>query len=345
MIERDLLRRLDEGAVICAEGYLFECERRGYLQAGAFVPEVVLDHPEVVAQLHRDLVHAGSDVVEAFTYYGHRAKVRLIDKEDLLEPLNRQALAIAKGVAEETRVLLAGDVSNTNVFLPNDEARREVRAMFEEQVGWALEAGVDYVIGETFSWAEEAQIALEVIKETGLPAVITLAMHQELVTRDGLPPEEACKRLEEAGAAVVGLNCIRGPHTMMPMLKAIRAACSGHVAALPVPYRTTESQPTFQSLRDPGCDCIPEGRPFPTALDPFACNRYEIAEFGREAYGLGIRYLGVCCGAGPHHIRSLAEALGRTPPASRYSPDMTKHAFLGTDSRLAQEYRDYAGRL
>ena len=46
---------------------------------------------------------------------------------------------------------------------------------------------------------------------------------------------------------------------------------------------------------------------------------------------LGIRYLGVCCGAGPHHIRSMAEALGRTPPASRYTADMSKHAFLGTD--------------
>src|SRR5262249_25437532 len=90
-----LLERLRDEPVICAEGYLFECERRGYLQAGAFVPEVVLDHPEIVEQLHRDFVHAGSDVVQAFTYYGHREKMRLIGKEELLEPLNRQALAIA----------------------------------------------------------------------------------------------------------------------------------------------------------------------------------------------------------------------------------------------------------
>lgn len=51
----------------CAEGYLFELERRGYLQAGPFVPEVVIDHPEAVTRLHEDFVHAGSDVVEAFT--------------------------------------------------------------------------------------------------------------------------------------------------------------------------------------------------------------------------------------------------------------------------------------
>ena len=88
-----------------------------------------------------------------------------------------------------------------------------------------------------------------------------------------------------------------------------------------------------------------DGRAFPTALDPFTCNRYEIAEFGREAHALGIDYLGVCCGARRHHIRSLAEALGRTPPASRYSADMSKHAFLGTDPGLKQEYRDYAPQL
>ena len=60
-----LLDRLAAGPVICAEGYLFEFERRGYLQAGAFVPEVW--SPDMVAGLHREYVHAGSDVVEAFT--------------------------------------------------------------------------------------------------------------------------------------------------------------------------------------------------------------------------------------------------------------------------------------
>ncbi len=80
-----LLDRLAAGPVICAEGYLFEFERRGYLQAGAYVPEVVLEHPDLVRELHRNFVHAGSDVVEAFTYYGHREKLRVIGKEALLE--------------------------------------------------------------------------------------------------------------------------------------------------------------------------------------------------------------------------------------------------------------------
>ena len=301
----------------------------------------MLEHPEVVAELHREFVHAGSDVVEAFTYYGHREKLRIIGKEHLLEALNRRALELARDVADESGALLAGDLSNTNLFTADDESRRTVRGMFEEQTAWAVDAGADFIIAETFSFAEEALIALDVVKQTGLPSVVTLALHQEPTTRDGLSPAEACKRLEDAGADVVGLNCIRGPRTMLPHLKAIRSAVSCHVAGLPVPYRTHEEQPTFQSLRDPEFD----GQPFPTALDPFTCNRYELAEFGAAAFELGVRYLGVCCGAGPHHIRSLAEAVGRTPAASRYTADMSKHAFLGTDPSLRPENQEYAEKL
>ncbi len=341
-----LLERLAAGPVICAEGYLFELERRGWLQAGPYVPEVVLDAPDAVRQLHREFVRAGSDVVEAFTYYGHREKLKVIGKEEILEPLNRQALQIAKEVADESGCLLAGNLSNTNVYDPDDaELFRFVRRSFEEQVGWALEAGVDFIIGETYSWLGETLMALDAIKASGKPAVMTLAMHQEGLMQDGMGVVEACKRLEDAGAHVVGLNCSRGPLTMLPALRQIRAAVAGHVAALPVPYRTTPAQPTFQSLRDPGCDCLPEDRPFPVALDPFTCNRYEIGEFAQTAYALGIRYLGVCCGAGPHHIRAMAEALGRQPPASRYSPDMSRHSFFGTDAKLKAKNQEYATRL
>src|ERR671919_336940 len=99
--KRGLLDRLAEGPVICAEGFLFELERRGYLSAGEFVPEVALEHPEALATLHRDFQRAGSEIVEAFTYNGHREKMRVIGKEELLEPLNRAALQIARKVAED----------------------------------------------------------------------------------------------------------------------------------------------------------------------------------------------------------------------------------------------------
>src|SRR5438552_13621849 len=113
-VREGLVERLANGPLICAEGYLFELERRGYVQAGAFVPEAVLDHPEIVEQVHRDFVHAGSDVVEAFTYYAHREKLRIIGREHELEQMNRGALAIARKVAQDTGTLFAGDICNTN---------------------------------------------------------------------------------------------------------------------------------------------------------------------------------------------------------------------------------------
>ncbi len=342
--EPGLMQRLSAGSVICAEGYVFELERRGYLQAGAFVPVVLTEHPEVVEQLHMDFVHAGSDVTQALTYYVHREKLRVIGREKDLASMNRIALQIAKKVARRTHTLFAGDICNTNIYEPGDrKARKEVARIFEEQVGWAADAGVDYIVAETFSWGAEALMALEAIKRySKVPAVMTMAVHREENTRDGWTPAETCKRLEAAGAEVVGINCHRGPRTMLPILREIRAAVKCEVAALPVPYRTTPEQPSFMSLTDPCCN---NARAFPVWLDPFVCTRSEMFDFGREAQQLGIRYVGICCGAGPHHIRALAESLGRHPEASKYTVDMSKHAFFGTDKRIKRVQTDYQPKL
>ena len=336
---RGLLERLAEGPVICAEGYLFEFERRGYLQAGAYVPEIVLERPDLVESLHREFVHAGSDVVEAFTYYAHRAKLRMIGREGDLAKINRTALRIAKKVARSTGTLLAGDICNTSIYDPQAvKAQKQARRIFDEQIDWAVEAGVDFIVAETYAFGAEALLALEAIRQGGKPSVVTLAIPRDGTTREGWSAADASRRLEAGGADVVGLNCARGPATMLPLLREIRAAVTCHVAALPVPYRTSQAEPVFQSLSDPS---RPDNRAFPTALDPFLLSRYEIAEFAREAQALDVRYLGVCCGAGPHHIRSLAEALGRRPPASRFSPDMSKHILFGSDKRLWQRNLEY----
>ena len=340
----NLLERLDQGPVICAEGYLFEMERRGYLQAGAYVPEVVLENPHAVTELHREFMNAGSDVIEAFTYYAHRDKLKLVGREGDLEEMNRTALKLAKEVAQEGDALFAGNICNTNVFLPNDaDSKKAARAMFEEQVGWAMEAGVDFIIAETIPFYEEALLALEVIRDAGAISVVTLAVHRDGL-RDDFTVPEACQRLKDAGANVVGMNCIRGPNTMLTVMEEISKKVEGPLAALPVPYRTTREEVTFQALTDTGCDCIPD-RAFPTALDALTCNRYEIAEFARKALALGVQYQGVCCGAGPHHIRAMAEALGKKPPASRYTADMSKHYALGNDARLVKENMEFAKNL
>src|SRR3954452_24054438 len=132
----DLTARLNAGPVVCAEGFLFELERRGYLSAGEFVPEVALEYPDALRTLHLDYQRAGSDVVEAFTYNRHREKMRVIGKEELLEPLNRAALETARKVAhEQPGNVMGGNISNSNIWDPADPQRQcEVRDMFREMV-------------------------------------------------------------------------------------------------------------------------------------------------------------------------------------------------------------------
>ncbi|WP_077624372.1 homocysteine S-methyltransferase family protein [Sediminibacillus massiliensis] len=346
MGKRSLEQRLKEGTVIVGEGYLFEMERRGYLQAGSFVPEVALEHPEVLKQTYRDYMNAGSDVVLAFTYNAHREKMRIIGKEHLLEPLNRSAIRLAQEVAKEhpnEEALVAGNISNTNIFDPEDsESSERVRGIFAEMITWCKEEGVDFINGETFYYHEEAVIALEEIKKQGLPAVITLGLMGENILRDGYTVEESCKILSEKGALVVGMNCFRGPDTMQPYLKRIREAVEGFVGGLPIPYRTTEEHPTFFNLPDGGCSCtLPTETTFPTSLDPLYHNRYELADWAKEAQNIGVNYIGLCCGASPAMIRAVAEATGAKTINSKYSPDMEKHFLFGKDKTLKNHNLNY----
>ena len=174
---RTLDQRLSDGVVLGAEGYVFELERRGYIKAGPFVPEVILDAPDALRELHRELLRAGAEVMVALTYYAHREKLRDVGRARDLEAMNRQAVRIANQVAAEGGALVAGNICNTWSYDPRDPVAsgKVVRAQYEEQLGWAVEEGIDFVIAETNDYVGEALIGLEVCRELGLPAMVTFA--------------------------------------------------------------------------------------------------------------------------------------------------------------------------
>jgi len=338
---KGLRERLRDGEhIVVAEGYLFEFERRGYLKAGAFVPEVVIEHPNLVKGLYEEFVHAGSDVVQAFTYYAHRAKLRIIGRENDLERMNRSALKMAREVADATGTLMAGNISNTTIYRPGDKtAEEKIRQIFKEQIEWAVDEKADFIIGETYHDAGEAMLALECIKQygKGLPAVITILPTGTGQTYEDMPLEKACRKLEEAGADCVGINCMRGPNTILPLMRKVREACKGPIACLPVPYRTTDEMKAMVDLKDPQTGT----RAFPCDLDAWLCSRTHIEELTKELKEIGVQYMGICCGNRAHMIRAMAETIGRKPPASRYSPDMSQHM-----SRIMDEEHGYdAGRF
>src|SRR5690606_22379722 len=147
--------------------------------AGAFVPTTVLEQPDAVRHLTDRFIESGSDVVLALTYYTNEDKLRRMGMEGRLEEINRAALRIAIDAAADARArfnrpyLVAGNICNTYEFEDYRDVeryRRDVLPGIRRQVEWAAEAGVDFVVGETYYCLEEARLHLRVIKDAGLPA-------------------------------------------------------------------------------------------------------------------------------------------------------------------------------
>jgi betaine-homocysteine S-methyltransferase len=320
---RNILDRLKDGPVLGDGGYLLELEKRGWVRAGPFTPEVALTRPDALRELHVEFREAGAEVLQALTFYASRDKLATVGLQDRLADLNRAAVRIAKDVAGD-RCLVAGNLSLTWMYEHGSPSSYDrVRKTFDEQLAVQVEEGIDFVIGETFSWLGEARLAAESARKTGLPVMITVCFENKNVTSDGQSPADCARALRDAGADVVGINCLRGPEHTLPLIEQMRAAVSGFVACQPVAYRTPAERPDFTSLDA-----------FPHALDPLQLTRGEMAEWARRARDLGIDYIGSCCGSAASHVREMARALGKAPTDRRpwtvdYSRPMSAYEYYG----------------
>jgi betaine-homocysteine S-methyltransferase len=310
---RGLMERLADGIVLGDGGYLLELEKRGYVRGGPFTPEVSLTHPEALLQLHREFVRAGAEVLQALTFYASEDKLATVGLGGRVDDINRAAVRIARQAADESdgQSLVAGNLSLTWAYDPNDSGSADhVRALFDRQLEVQMDEGIDLVIGETYTWLGEAMIALERAKRTGLPVVLTMSYEAEPHTYEGDTPAQAARKLADAGADVVGINCLRGPEHALPLMGEVAAAVTDiPLACQPVAYRTPADKPDFTSL--------PE---FPFGLDPLQLSRQEMAAYAVEARGLGVRFIGGCCGTVSSHVREMARALGKQPAEDEELP-------------------------
>ncbi|HEX2236576.1 MAG TPA: homocysteine S-methyltransferase family protein [Actinomycetota bacterium] len=302
-----LLDRLADDVVLGDGGYLLELEKRGYVQAGPFTPEVSLTNPEALAQLHREFMRAGAEVLQALTFYASEDKLSTVGLGGKVPDINRAAVEIARRVADEGDALVAGNLSLTWAYDPADPGSSDrVRALFDDQLEIFVDAGADLVIAETFTWLGEAVIATERARATGLPVVTTMSFEAEPRSYEGAGPAECARRLQDAGADVVGINCLRNPSLTLPLMREMREAVTGYLACQPVAYRTPADKPDFTSLDE-----------FPLALDPLQLTRAEMAAYATEARSLGINLIGSCCGSVAAHVRAMAKALGKMPEPER----------------------------
>jgi betaine-homocysteine S-methyltransferase len=325
--KKGILEKLSEGIVLGDGGYLLELEKRGRVRAGPFTPEVALNNPESLLELHREFRDAGAEVLQALTFYASRDKLATVGMGERVEELNRAAVRIAKQAAGD-RCLVAGNLSLTWMYQPNDKAAADrVRKTFDEQLDVQVAEGVDFIIGETFSFLGEALLAVERAKKTNLPVMVTVCFENEDITTDGKTAADVACALSDAGADVVGINCLRSPEHTLPLMAEMRRAVPGYIGCQPVAYRTTHPHRDFTSLPA-----------FPDQLEPYQLTRREMAEYAVKARELGVNYIGACCGAVATHIREMARALGKLPADERVwkkggEKPMSAYEYYGHDQK------------
>ena len=171
---------------------------------------------------------------------------------------------------------------------------------------------------------------MERAKATGLPVMATMCF-ERLPARsyEGDTPADAAKKLADAGADVVGVNCLNGPGQQLPVaIEMVEAVGSGTpVAAQPVAYATMDDSPDFTSWSD-----------FPYGLSAKTLARGDLAMFAADARDAGVRYIGSCCGSVAEHVRAMAKTLGKLSADEREWKSTTGQAMS------AYEYYEHTER-
>ena len=306
---KPITEQLKEGIVLGDGGYLIELERRGYVDSGSgrekvgtgrgsgqFTPEVAIECPTALEELHREFLHAGSQVLQALTFFGTREKLGRAGYGEDTERINHAAVKLAKSVAGNA-ALVAGSVSRTQLIEREGVgALGKARDHIAEQIRFLKDAGVDFLLLETFFHLSEMKVALECAAAAGLPAVATMSFRPLIsACSDGHTPAECARAMTDLGAIAVGANCEQDPARMLTLLRSMRAATDVPLAAQPAAFRTTETCHSFTRLPA-----------FPDDLETIQVSRSEFVRFGQAARNEGIGFLGGCCGCNAAYIRALA---------------------------------------
>ena len=317
----NILERISKQGIVLGDGgYLIELERRGWVDSGSgrekvgtgkgsgqFTPEVAIENPEALRQLHREFLNAGSQVLQALTFFGTREKLSRAGYGDQTEAINSAAVRIAREVAGSS-ALVAGSVSRTQLFeREGSSAANHVRDLITEQVRLLADAGVDFLILETFFHLEEMLIAIECSRASRLPLLATMTFRPTMTRcSDGHTPADCARAMVDAGAAIVGVNCEQEPDRMLTIIREMRKAVSAPIAAQPSAFRTTEAVPCFTKLPQ-----------FPDEMESIQLPRSSFERFAERAPEEGIQFLGGCCGCNAAYIHAFARGLSASSEMAR----------------------------
>jgi methionine synthase / methylenetetrahydrofolate reductase(NADPH) len=269
--------------------------------------ELNLSHPNEVLKVHRDYIEAGADIIQTNTYGANYEKLSRYGLEDSVKEINTAAARLAKKAAGD-HTYVVGTIGGIRAIKQNISLE-EIKRSFREQLYCLLLEGVDGILLETYYDFEELTTVLKIAKrETDLPIIAQVSLHETGVLQNGMDVKEALQQLEMLGADVVGINCRMGPYHMVSSLEEVPILKGSFLSVYP-----NASLPNYE-----------EGRFYYSAEPEY------FGDISNELRVQGARIIGGCCGTTPEHIRAVSKRLKSREPVTEKKVKTKKSVHLST---------------
>ena len=284
------------------------------MPVGVCPEQWILENSEVLIDLQKQYVEAGTDILFAPTFTASRIKLKEYGLEDHLEEMNRKLVALSKEAAKGTNALVAGDLTMTGeqLYPLGDLMFEDLVDVYKEQAKIIADAGADLFVVETMMSLQECRAAVLAIREVcDLPVMVSLTYNEDGRTLYGTDPVTAVVVMQSLGADAVGMNCSTGPEAMLEPI-----AKMAEYAAIPLLAKPNAGMPE-----------LIDGQTV------FNVEPEEFAEVGKKLVEEGAAIIGGCCGTTPEHIRALKEAVKGIPVKA---PLQTKRRMLTSERKSVE---------
>src|SRR5829696_835440 len=313
------LDELDKRVLVCDGAMGTMLYARGIFLNRSF-DELNLTQPDLVAEVHKDYVRAGADVLETNTFGANRVKLAAFGLEDRVHAINAQGAKIARHAARD-QVYVAGAIGPLGIRVEpwGKTGVNEAEQYFREQAQALVDGGVDLFVLETFRDVNEIGAAIRAVRSVcALPIVAQMTTEEDGNSLDGVAPETFVPELEARGADVVGLNCSVGPAAMLEPLERMARVARVKLAAQPNAGKPREV----------------EGR------NLYLSSPEYMASYARKFINSGVRLVGGCCGTTPDHIRAIKVAVrSLAPGAAKRDAQASAPAAAPVVARVPREHK------
>lgn len=311
---REAFRELVKKGPVLLDGATGTNLQKAGMPVGVCPEQWILENSEVLIDLQKQYVEAGTDILFAPTFTASRIKLKEYGLEDHLEEMNRKLVALSKEAAKGTNALVAGDLTMTGeqLYPLGDLMFEDLVDVYKEQAKIIAEAGADLFVVETMMSLQECRAAVLAIREVcDLPVMVSLTYNEDGRTLYGTDPVTAVVVMQSLCADAVGMNCSTGPEAMLEPI-----AKMAEYAAIPLLAKPNAGMPE-----------LIDGQTV------FNVEPEEFAEVGKKLVEEGAAIIGGCCGTTPEHIRALKEAVKGIPVKA---PLQTKRRMLTSERKSVE---------